>query len=67
MANKVTKDMTIAEVLNKEPKTAEVFMKYGMHCLGCPSATGETVAQAAMVHGTDLEKLIQELNKIFDN
>lgn len=64
MGDKITKEMTIGEVLQKQPKTAEVFAKHGMHCLGCPSATGETVAQAAMVHGTDVEKLIDELNKV---
>ena len=67
MSDVITKDMTISEVLNKEPKTAEVFMRHGMHCLGCPSATGETVAQAAMVHGTDVDKLISELNKVFES
>jgi hybrid cluster-associated redox disulfide protein len=56
--------MTIREVLQKNPKTAEVFMKHGMHCLGCPSATGETVAQAAMVHGIDVDKLIEQLNSV---
>jgi len=63
LADKVNKDMTIGEVLQLDPKTAEVFMKYGMHCLGCPSASGETVAQAAMVHGADAEKLVKELNE----
>ncbi len=63
MADKVNKDMTIGEVLQLDPKTAEVFMKYGMQCLGCPSASGETVAQAAMVHGADAEKLVKELNE----
>ncbi|SES66333.1 DUF1858 domain-containing protein [Anaerobranca gottschalkii] len=60
----ITKEMTIREVLQKDPRTADVFMKYGMHCLGCPSATGESVAQAAMVHGIDVEKLIKELNEV---
>ncbi|QNO13586.1 DUF1858 domain-containing protein [Alkalicella caledoniensis] len=60
----ITKEMTIREVLQKDPKTADVFMKYGMHCLGCPSATGESVAQAAMVHGIDVDKLIEDLNKV---
>jgi len=60
----ITKEMTIREVLQKDPKTADVFMKYGMHCLGCPSATGESVAQAAMVHGIDVDKLMEDLNKV---
>ena len=34
-------------------------MSYGMHCLGCPGATGESVEQAAMVHGFDADKLLK--------
>lgn len=29
-----TKDMTVGEILRANPKTAEVFMSYGMYCLG---------------------------------
>lgn len=60
---KVTKDMTIADVLKQNPNTARVLMKHGMHCLGCATATGETIAQAAMVHGINLETLVKELNE----
>ncbi len=52
--------------LKKEPRTVEVFMRYGMQCIGCPSAAGETVAQAAMVHGADVNKLIDDLNSLSD-
>ncbi len=34
MANKVTKDTIIAEVLRIDRSTATVFMKHGLHCLG---------------------------------
>lgn len=60
----ITKDMTIREVLQKDPRTADVLMRYGMHCLGCPSASGESVGQAAMVHGIDVDKLMEDLNKL---
>jgi len=59
----VNKDMTIAEVLRSNPKTASVFMRHGMHCLGCASATGETITQAAMAHGINLDSLLKELNE----
>ncbi|MCQ1531812.1 DUF1858 domain-containing protein [Lutispora saccharofermentans] len=59
-----TKDMTIAQILRANPKTAEIFMSYGMHCLSCPGATGESVEQAAMVHGFDADKLLEDLNKV---
>ena len=50
---KVTKDTIIAEVLRINPKTAVLFMEIGMHCVGCPSASGESIEQACMVHGAD--------------
>ncbi len=61
---KITGDMTIAEVLRQNPKSADVFMSMGMHCLGCPSAQGESVAQAAAVHGVSLEEILQKLNSL---
>ncbi|WP_432402703.1 DUF1858 domain-containing protein [Wukongibacter sp. M2B1] len=59
---KITKDTLISEVLKINPKSAEILMRYGMGCLGCPSAQMESLEQAAMVHGINLEKLLEELN-----
>lgn len=59
----VTKEMTIAQVLDENPDCAPVFMEFGMHCLGCAIAHGETVEQAAEVHGIDVNALIEALNK----
>lgn len=61
--NKVTKDSTIADVLRQNPNTAQVLMRHGMHCLGCATATGESIAQAAMAHGINLDTLLKELNE----
>jgi hybrid cluster-associated redox disulfide protein len=61
---KINKDMTIAEALKLKPAIAPVLMSKGMHCLGCVIAQGETVGQAAEVHGIDPEALIKELNKV---
>ncbi len=58
----ITKDMTIAEVLQEMPDCAPVFQQFGMHCLGCAIAHGETVEQAAAVHGYDVEDLLSALN-----
>jgi len=59
----ITKDMTIAQVLEVDEGTAPIFLEYGMHCLGCPVSRGETVEEAAAVHGVDTEALIQKLNQ----
>lgn len=58
----ITKDMTIAEVLRDNPNTAKVLFEMGMQCLGCPTAAGETVAEAAQAHGVDPDDLVQKLN-----
>lgn len=59
----VTKDMIVADVLQLDPGTAPFFLEIGMHCLGCPSATGESVADACAVHGVDADTLVARLNE----
>lgn len=58
----VTKDMTIGEVVRNNPGSAEILMSFGMGCVCCPSALGETVEEAAMVHGLDVDDIINALN-----
>jgi len=60
---KVTKDMTIIQVLNMDRSTAVIFMQHGMHCIGCPHASAESIEQAGAVHGIDVDKLVDALNK----
>ncbi len=62
MANKVTKDTIIIDVLRMNPETAQFFLEIGMHCLGCPSASGESIEQACMVHGVDADALVNKIN-----
>lgn len=58
----VTKDMIIADVLALDPGTAEFFLEIGMHCLGCPSASGESIEDACAIHGADVDQLIAKIN-----
>lgn len=60
--DKITKDTIIADVIKINPNAAEILLSYGMHCLGCAIAHGETVGQAAEVHGADLDAMLEELN-----
>lgn len=64
---KVTKDMIIMDVLKMDPDTAQIFFKNGMHCIGCPSASGESIEQASMVHGLDPDKLVDQLNEYLNS
>ena len=58
----VNKQMSIGQVLNMDRGTARIFMEFGMHCLGCPHAVGEAIADACAVHGADADKLVEKLN-----
>ena len=62
METKITKDMVIAKVISIEPETIDVFMEFGMHCVGCMAAAGETIEEACAVHGIDVEELVDALN-----
>lgn len=60
----ITADMTIGEILKTAPEVAPILMQAGMHCLGCPSAQGESLAEAAMVHGMNIEELMEKINAL---
>ena len=58
----VDKQMTIGQVLTLDRGTAPIFMEFGMHCLGCPHATAESLADACAAHGANVDKLVEKLN-----
>lgn len=59
----VDQSMSIGQVLRMDPDTAEIFQAFGMHCLGCPHATGESILQASAVHGVEAAVLVEKLNE----
>ena len=59
----VNKQMSIGELLNLNRGTARIFMEFGMHCLGCPHATAESIADACAAHGSDPDALVEKLNE----
>jgi hybrid cluster-associated redox disulfide protein len=63
---KIKKEMSMGEILTKYPEASDVFQKHGLHCLGCAIASFETVEQGAAAHGMDLDKLLEDLNKVAD-
>ena len=64
---KVTKESIIGDVLDFAPATAKFFFEIGMHCLGCPSARGESIEDACSVHGTDADELIAKINAFLES
>ena len=60
----ITKDTIIGDILDIAPETAPAFLAIGMHCLGCPSSRGETVEEACMVHGIDVDQFLPQINEM---
>ncbi len=60
----ITKEMTIGEILRTCPNVAPVLLESGMHCLGCPSAQAESLEEAAMVHGLDIDTLMAKIAEV---
>lgn len=60
----ITKDMTIGEILRTNPNAASILMEAGMHCLGCPSAQGESLEEAAFVHGMNIDDLMTKIQAL---
>ena len=63
----ITKDMTIGEILRVDMDVAPVLMGVGMHCLGCPASQGESLDEAALVHGLDPELVLKQVNEFLAN
>ena len=66
MEKRITKDMLIGEILQLNPNMAGVLMAGGMHCVGCPSSQGESLEEAAYVHGIDADIIEARLNAFLD-
>ncbi len=63
MSGKITKEMSIGEVIEKYPETAKVFEKFfGQGCFTCPGSKMENIAFGATMHGMDAETIVKELN-----
>jgi len=63
MMGKITKDMTVMDVVNKYPQSIKVFFEHGLFCIGCNAAYRETVEQGAAAHGINADELITKLNQ----
>ena len=58
----ITKDMTIGELIKTDENVIPILLGAGMHCLGCPASQAESLEEAAMVHGIDVDELVGQIN-----
>lgn len=66
MADKITKEMNILEIVEKYPQSIEVFAKYGLGCIGCAAARFENLEAGAKVHGFDPDEMVAEINALIE-
>jgi hybrid cluster-associated redox disulfide protein len=63
----ITKETTIEDAVAKYPETVMVFMKHGLHCVGCHVSAFETIEEGAMAHGINVDALVEDLNKVVES
>ena len=56
-------DTLIGDLLRIDANVAPILLGIGMHCLGCPSSQGETIEEAAFVHGINPQELVDKINE----
>lgn len=66
MARKVNKDMLMGQLVRMDPVVVEVLLREGMHCIGCPSSQRESLEQACMVHGLDVDEVVEDINMVLE-
>ncbi len=64
--NKITKDMTIAEVIEVDERLQDILAGFGMHCFTCPMCSMETLEEASEVHEIDLDLMLKKLNEFLE-
>ncbi len=63
---KVVKETIMGDLLKSNPEVVPILLNAGMHCIGCPSSIGESLDEACMVHGIDVDDLVTEINTYLD-
>jgi len=63
---KFTKDSLLSEVIESDKRYMDILVGFGLHCFGCPLTSIETIEDASIVHGIDLDFLLEKLNENLD-
>ncbi len=63
----ITKDIKIGELIKINPNIIGILLNAGMHCVGCPSAQGESLEEACLVHGIEVDGIVNQINAYLGN
>ena len=58
----ISKDMRIIDIINVDYDIVPILLNEGMHCIGCPSSIGESLEEACMVHGLDVNVVLADIH-----
>jgi hybrid cluster-associated redox disulfide protein len=58
---KIDKKISFTELIEKYPESIEVLMEAGMHCIGCPMSSGESIEEGIVAHGLDVDEMIKKI------
>lgn len=59
----ITKETTMGEMLEYDRGIAYILMQSGMHCVGCPSSIHESLEEACVVHGLDVNGVLASIQE----
>jgi hybrid cluster-associated redox disulfide protein len=63
---KISKETTLGEIVQKFPKAVPFLAEAGLHCIGCHVSAFETLEQGCKAHGLSdkgIESLLKKMNK----
>lgn len=60
----INRKTLIKDIVNMGTEAIEILLSFGMGCIGCPSSQNESIEEAAIVHGINVENLLKSLNNI---
>lgn len=66
---KVERGSNLGEIVFKYPKSAEILLDFGLHCVGCGAMYFDTIEAGARIHGfteVEIEELINRLNEVIE-
>lgn len=59
-----TKDMSITEAIQADPRARGIFEAVGIDCVGCSGVSLESIEVGAKMYGVDLDMLLADLNRL---
>jgi hybrid cluster-associated redox disulfide protein len=57
----ISGETIVEEIIDGIPQAAAIFVRHRMHCVGCPIARFETLAEACGIYRLSLDEVLSDL------